>query len=108
MAEVLGSAGKARVLRLFAPRVTVSASREGNPRPSSPVWLSELSAPGPLARWASSFADLSSCWNACPDPEWLLWLAARTCGSAEQRKPVVLCAAELSSLARRGGRDTDP
>jgi hypothetical protein len=108
MTEVLGSAGKARVLRLFAPRVPVPASPEGNPQPSSPLWLSELSAPDPLARWASSFADLSSCWNSCRDPEWLLWLAARTCGSAEQRKPVVLCTAELASLAQRGQRDADP
>jgi hypothetical protein len=108
MTEVLGSVGRARVLRLFAPRVTVAAPQEADPQPSSPLWLSELSAPDSLARWASSFADLSSCWNACSDPEWLLWLAARTSGSAEQRKLVVLCAAELASLAQHGGRDTDP
>jgi hypothetical protein len=108
MAGFHGSVLRAGVRRLLASRVTVLASTEGDRQTSERLWLSELSAPPPLAQWASSFADLSSCWNACPDPEWLLWLAARTCGPAGQRKPVVLCAAELASLAQRGGRDTDP
>jgi hypothetical protein len=108
MAEVLAPVTKARVRRLFASRVTGPASAESDLRASPPSWLSEVSPPGPLARWASSFADLGSCWNACRDPEWLLWLAARTCGPGEQRKPVILCAAEFAAFARPGGRDTDP
>lgn len=108
MTEVLGSATVGHVRRLFAPRVTVSVRTEPESPPGSPAWLTGLSAPEPLARWASSFADLRSCWNACPDSEWLLWLAARSCDSAEQRKPVLRCAAELAALAQRGDRDTDP
>lgn len=108
MTEVLGSAAKAHVRRLFAPRPAAPGPEAGDPHASWPAWLSELSAPEPLARWASSYADLSSCWSACADPEWLLWLAARACGSAQQRKPVVLCAAELAALAQRGDTDTDP
>ncbi|MGH3247295.1 MAG: hypothetical protein ACRDOI_13950, partial [Trebonia sp.] len=108
MTEVLGSAAKANVWRLFASRAVVPAPPEEDSRAPARPWLSELSAPDPLARWASSFADLSSCWRSCPDPEWLLWLAARTCGPAEQRKPVVLCAAEMAALAQRGDQDTDP
>ena len=46
--------------------------------------------------------------DACPAPEWLLWLAARSCDSAKQRKPVVLCAMELATLAQGGDWDTDP
>ena len=33
------------------------------------------------------------------------WMA---CDSTEQRKPVVLCAAEIASLAQSGDRGTDP
>ena len=94
--------------RVLAPRAPVSTATEKEAQASPQSWLSELSAPDPLAKWASSFTDLKSCWNACHDPEWLLWLAARTCGSVEQREQVVLCAAELASAARRRGRDTDP
>jgi hypothetical protein len=108
MTEVLGTAAKGHGWRLFAPRVTVNVRTEPDPPPSSPTWLSELSVPDPLAQWAAPFADLRSCWDACPDPEWLLWLAGRSADSAEQRKPVVLCAAELASLAQRGDRKTDP
>jgi hypothetical protein len=108
MTEVLGTAAKGHGWRLFAPRVAVNVRPEPDSPPSSPTWLSELSAPEPLAQWAAPFADLRSCWDACPDPEWLLWLSARSCDSAEQRKPVVLCAAELASLAQRGDRKTDP
>ncbi len=108
MTEVLGSATKGHVRRLFAPRMSVNVRTEPESPPGSPAWLTELSAPEPLANWASSFADLRSCWQACPDPEWLLWLAARSCESAEQRKPVVRFATELAALARRGDRDTDP
>jgi hypothetical protein len=93
---------------MLAPRAPVPAATEEAGQASSPSWLSELSAPAPLAQWASSFTDLRSCWNACHDPEWLLWLAARTCASVEQREQVVLCAAELASTAQRRGRDTDP
>jgi hypothetical protein len=93
---------------MLASRAPVPAATADEGQVSAQSWLSELSAPDPLAQWASSFTDLRSCWNACSDPEWLLWLAARTCDSAEQRKQVVLCAAELASVARRGGRDTDP
>jgi hypothetical protein len=108
MAEVLAPATKARVRRLFASRVSGPAPAEIDLRESPPSWLSEVSPPGPLAQWACSFADLGSCWNACRDPEWLLWLAARTCGPGEQRKPVILCATEFAAFARPGGRDTDP
>src|SRR6266700_5553466 len=97
-------AGKSRVRRMLAPRAPVPVATEEERKASSQSWLSELSAPDPLAQWASSFTDLRSCWNACSDPEWLMWLAARTCGSDEQRKQVVLCAAELASVAQRGGR----
>jgi hypothetical protein len=108
MTEVLGSAAKGHVRRLFASRAALNVRPEPDSQPSLPSWLRELSPPDPLARWASPFADLRSCWDACPDPEWLLWLAARACDSAEQRKPVVLCAAEIASLAQGGDRDTDP
>src|ERR1700742_5081824 len=108
MTEVLAPATKARVRRLFASRATVPPQAERELRASPPSWLTEVSPPDPLARWASSFADLGSCWNACRDPEWLLWLAARTCGPDGQRKPAVLCAAEFASIAQRGARDTDP
>jgi hypothetical protein len=82
---------------------------EGNrPASSRQPWLAELSPPAPLAQWASAFTDLRSSWKACRDPEWLLWLAARTSGSAEQQKQVVLCAAELASMAQRGVREIDP
>jgi hypothetical protein len=108
MTEVLGSAAKGHVRRLFALRAAVNVRPEPDSPPRLPAWLGELSAPDSLARWASPFADLRSCWDACPDPEWLLWLAARSCGSAEQRKPVVLCAAELASFAQGGDRNIDP
>jgi len=114
MAAIPGSAGESHVHRLFAPRASLPAATvrvpvEGD-RQASPqqLWLTELSAPGPLAEWASAFSDLRSCWKACRDPEWLLWLAARSYDSAEQRKRVVLCAAELASMAQRGGGETDP
>jgi len=84
------------------------ASPQADRQADAPPWLTELSPPSALARWASSFGDLRSCWNACPDPEWLLWLAARTCGPEGQRRQVVLCAAELAGLAERGMRDIDP
>lgn len=93
---------------MLAPRAPVPAATDGVGQASPQSWLSELSAPAPLAQWASSFTDLKSCWNACHDPQWLLWLAARTCRSVEQREQVVLCAAELASAAQRRGRDTDP
>jgi hypothetical protein len=108
MTEVLGTAAKGHGRRLFAPRVAVNVRPEPDSPRSSPAWLSELSAPDPLAQWASSFADLRSCWDACSDPEWLVWLSARSCDSAGQRKPVVRCAAEFAALAQRGDRDTDP
>jgi hypothetical protein len=95
-----------RILHLFAPRAPVGLAETR--RADTPAWLSELSAPAPLARWASSFADLRPCWDACRDPEWLVWLAARTCGPGERRRLVVLCTAELASLAGRGRRDADP
>ena len=93
---------------MLAPRAPAVPAAIEEAQASSQSWLSELSAPDALARWASSFADLRSCWNACPEPEWLLWLAARTCCSVEQREQVVLCAAELASAAQRRGRQTDP
>jgi hypothetical protein len=108
MTEVLAPAAKARVRRLFVSRVTVPAAAEADLPASLPAWLSAVSPPDPLAQWASSFADLSSCWDACRDPEWLLWLAARTCGEAGPRKPVVLCAAEFAAAAQRGERNPDP
>src|SRR5262245_60610177 len=106
--------GKSRVRRLFAPRVPVSATtvpalaEENRQASARQPWLAELSAPVPLAQWASAFTDLRSCWKACRDPEWLLWLAARSYGSTEQRKQVVLCAAELASMAQPSDWETDP
>jgi hypothetical protein len=108
MAGVPGSARKAQIRRLLASRVPEPASPEPSWHTRVPPWVRELSPPPALARWASSFGDLRSCWNACPDPEWLLWLAARTCDSEGQRRQVVLCAAELAGLAQRRGRDIDP
>jgi hypothetical protein len=108
MTEVVVPATKARARRLFVSRVPAPAAAEADLPATLPTWLSEVSPPDPLARWASSFADLSSCWNACRDPEWLLWLAARTCGEAGPRKPVVLCAAEFAAVAQRGERNPDP
>lgn len=108
MAGIPAVIGKAHVRNLFATRVPVPAFSGASVQAATPPWLSELSAPPALAQWASSFGDLKSCWNACTDPEWLVWLSARTCSLGEQRKQVVLCAAELTELAQRGGRDTDP
>jgi hypothetical protein len=112
MAVISWSVGRSRVRRLFAPHVRAlppagAPLAEGNREDGSQSWLSDLSAPAPLAQWGAAFNDLSSCWNACRDPEWLLWLAARTCQSAEQQKQVVLCAAELASMAQRG-KEADP
>jgi hypothetical protein len=102
--EIRWPAGKGRARRLFAAR----APAEETGQAGVPPWLSGLSAPDPLARWASSFGDLGTCWDACRDPEWLMWLAARTCSPGQLRRPVVLCAAEFASLAGSGRRDPDP
>ena len=104
MVEISVSLGRSRVHGLFGSRALVPATT-ASPRQA---WLDELSAPVPLAKWASGFADLKSCWRACRDPEWLVWLAARGYDSAEQRKQVVLYTAELASMAQRGRRETDP
>jgi hypothetical protein len=98
----------ARVRRLFGPgAVAPGDGAEGQPD-AARAWLAELTPPAALARWAGPFDDLRSCWDACPDPEWLLWLAARTCGPGESRGPVVLCAADVAAFARRGARAVDP
>jgi hypothetical protein len=70
-------------------------------------WLTQLSAPEQLIRWARPFADLEACWRACPAPDWLLWLAARLSRTAEQRLAVVRCATQLARLAQRGQRIAD-
>lgn len=64
--------------------------------------LTGLSAPGQLVEWARPFPDLESCWNACRSPELLLWLAARLCTTAQERRAVVSCLAELTRLAEGG------
>jgi hypothetical protein len=69
--------------------------------------LAGLSAPGPLTARARPFADLSACWNACPSPEHLLWLAARLSATAEDRCAVVSCLAELAGRSARGRRKAD-
>src|ERR1700712_2296600 len=108
MAQVPGPAARARVRRLFGSGPAGPATA-GNDQPEAvPSWLGELSPPPPLARWAAPFADLRSCWDACSDPGWLLWLSARTCGPGESRGPVVLCAADIAALAQRGADDVDP
>src|ERR1700744_6369777 len=66
------------------------------------VRLAELSAPGQLVDWARSFPDLESCWRACSSPELLLWMAARGCTTAAERRAVVSCLAELTRRAKRG------
>jgi hypothetical protein len=66
------------------------------------VQLTELSAPGQFVDWARPFPDLKSCWNKCQSPEYLLWLAARLCNTAEERRAVVSCLAELTRRAERG------
>lgn len=77
------------------------------PGASAPVLLSELSAPEPLTQWAGRFTCFEACWNACPAAGWLLWAAARTSQSREERRAVVLCAAAVADLAldRVGWRD---
>jgi len=69
--------------------------------------LTELSAPSPLTGWARPFADLESCWKACPSPEHLLWLAARLSKTKEERRAVVSCLTELARRAGRGNRKSD-
>jgi hypothetical protein len=66
------------------------------------VRLTGLSAPGRLVEWAQPFPDLESCWRACRSPGLLLWLAARLCTTAQERRAVVACLAELTRLAERG------
>jgi hypothetical protein len=106
--EMSGPAGMARVRRLFASGPAPSGGPDGGAPLTEPSWLAELSPPRALAEWAAPFGDLRSCWAACSDPEWLLWLTARTCGPGESRGPVVLCAADLASLAEGNVRDADP
>src|ERR1700744_5645983 len=67
------------------------------------VRLAELSAPGQLVDWARSFPDLESCWRACSSPELLLWMAARGCTTAAERRAGVSCLAELTRRAESGG-----
>jgi hypothetical protein len=57
--------------------------------------------------WAQPFADLESCWKACPYPECLLWLAARLSTTAGERRAVVSCLAEITRRAGRGSRETN-
>lgn len=66
-----------------------------------------MRAPGPLTDWARPFADLESCWHACPSPEWLLWLAARLSITAAERRALVSCLAELARRAARASRIAD-
>jgi hypothetical protein len=70
--------------------------------------LRGLSAPAPLVEWARPFPDLGACWDACPQPDWQLWLAARLAATPGQRREVVLCAAELARRAMRGVPRLDP
>jgi hypothetical protein len=72
------------------------------------VQLTELSAPGQFVDWARSCPDLRSCWNKCRSPEYLLWLAARLCTTAEERRAVVSCLAELTRRAQPGRHRADP
>jgi hypothetical protein len=72
------------------------------------VRLMELSAPGRLVDWVQPFPDLESCWNACTSPEVMLWLAARLCTTAGERRAVVACLAELTRRAERAGQHADP
>jgi hypothetical protein len=70
--------------------------------------LSGLSAPEPMVEWARPFVDLRACWDACPQPDWQLWLAARLARTPGQRREVVLCATELARRAKRGVPHVDP
>jgi hypothetical protein len=72
------------------------------------VRLMELSAPGQLVDWVQPFPDLESCWNACRSPEVMLWLAARLCTTAGERRAVVACLAELTRRAERASQHPDP
>lgn len=72
-----------------------------------PDLLSGLSAPSELVEWARPYADLRTCWDACPQPDWQLWLAARLANTPGQRREVVLCAAELARRAKRGVHRVD-
>ncbi len=69
--------------------------------------LTGLSAPGQLVEWARPFPDLESCWHACRSPEFLLWLSARLCTTAQERRAVVACLAELTRLAEKGRQRGD-
>jgi hypothetical protein len=72
--------------------------------------LRGLSAPVPLVEWARTYPDLETCWDACPLPDWQLWLAARLAGTPGQRCEVVACVVDLARRAKRGVRrvDVDP
>jgi hypothetical protein len=107
---MLKSSGRLRQVPVPAPR---KPDRPDEPADLSPAALPptdlqrrllELSAPSPLTGWARPFADLESCWNACPSPEYLLWLAARLAKTKEERRAVVSCLAELAKRAGRGNR----
>jgi hypothetical protein len=96
--------------RAASPLGDVHRRRSGlgpGPGASALVLLGELSAPEPLLQWAGRFTCFEACWNACPAAGWLLWAAARTSQSCEERRAVVLCAAEVADLAldRAGWRD---
>src|ERR1700761_3713053 len=69
--------------------------------------LAGLAAPAGLVDWAQRYPDLETCWNACPAPEFLLWLAARLSRTPAERRAVVACLAELTRQAERGCRHPD-
>ncbi|HWG01075.1 MAG TPA: hypothetical protein VG164_04410 [Trebonia sp.] len=72
------------------------------------VRLTGLAAPAQFVDWARPFPDLESCWDACDSPEFLLWLAARACRTAEERRAIVSCLAALTRQAERGRHRPDP
>jgi hypothetical protein len=107
---MLKSGGRLRQVPVPAPREPDGPGESVDPAPPAlPLTdlqrrLLELSAPTPLTDWARTFPDLESCWNACPSPEYLLWLAARLAKTKEERRAIVSCLAELAQRAGRGNR----
>lgn len=72
------------------------------------VRLRDLSAPDSFVQWSGKFSDFTSCWNACPAADWMLWAAARTATTRGQRQKVVLATVAVARQAAHGRGHIDP
>ena len=69
-----------------------------------PEWLAQISAgaivPDGLAEWAQAHASFDAAWQACPRPDWLVWLASRNHPTEEQQRHIVRKACYLADRKR--------